>query len=127
MLEQAGSMEEYGGRRMQVTVTEKHGSTNKKGLLSARVARGRGAGTGEGAGGMMREKKIGARLTWNVSSEQKLITLPRRRGTMCCPAACESSQTDLRFTFRTCWRQYVIRSGAIAVWWGSRSRGMEER
>ena len=70
----------------------------------------------------MRERKrggerIGARLTWNVSSEQKLITLPRRRGTMCCPAACESSQTDLRFTFRTCWRQCGV---------ALRSSGMKE-
>ncbi len=40
--------------------------------------------------------------TWNVSSEQKLMTFPRRRGTMCWPAACERSQTDLRFTLMTC-------------------------
>ncbi|KAH9836256.1 uncharacterized protein C8Q71DRAFT_761490 [Rhodofomes roseus] len=39
--------------------------------------------------------------TWNVSSEQKLMILPRRRATMCCPAACASSQTDLRLTFST--------------------------
>ena len=39
--------------------------------------------------------------TWNVSSEQKLMTLPRLLATMCCPAACESSQTDLRLTFKT--------------------------
>lgn len=43
--------------------------------------------------------------TWKVSSEQKLITLPRCLATMCCPAACESSQTDLRFTFNTCNRR----------------------
>lgn len=68
------------------------------------------------------------RRTWNVSSEQKLTILPRRRGTMCWPAAWQSSQQALRFTSRTwfwclfcamywdcagCTREY-IRGGASA-------------
>ena len=31
------------------------------------------------------------------------MIFPRRRGTMCRPAACESSHTDFRFTSKTCW------------------------
>ena len=68
----------------------------RKGLLSAGVT--------TGDRGMESWREVWGR-TWNVSSEQKLMIFPRRRGTMCWPAACESSQTDLRFTFRTCRRQ----------------------
>ena len=66
-------------------------------LLSARVA---GCRTEWSWGGPRLVR------TWNVNNEQKLMIFPRRRGTMCCPAACESSHTDLRFTFRTCACQY---------------------
>ena len=42
----------------------------------------------------------GAR-TWYVRRLQKLMILPRRRGTMCWPAACARSQHALRFTLMT--------------------------
>lgn len=76
---------------------------------------------------------------WKVSSEQKLMILPRRSGTMCCPAACERSQTDLRFTFSTCACQRSASCsaardrvrGAAAVRWrpcgGVGRRGPRER
>lgn len=43
----------------------------------------------------------GGGRTWYVSRLQKLMILPRRRGTMCWPAAWQRSQQALRFTFRT--------------------------
>ena len=75
-----------------------HRNKNKKVIVSTR----------RGVAGYIMEWGGGLRLvrTWKVNNEQKLTIFPRRRGTMCCPAACESSHTDLRFTFRTCACQY---------------------
>lgn len=93
----------------------KQGSGKTNGVASAHVVKGgegdrersRGTAVGDGVA-QGRETTTAtdnpscAVLTWNVRREQKLMIFPRRRGTMCCPALCESSQTDLRFTFRTC-------------------------
>lgn len=48
-----------------------------------------------------KENKGSQQRTWNVNNEQKLMIFPRRRGTMCWPAAWQRSQHALRFTFRT--------------------------